>query len=88
METELKELDREIRAIKRDARHAAGLENKVALQKKAKNLEKKRNEKRKKIVDTQDEIDEKKDNLISDIEGRLKEKIETSELFTIRWSVE
>ena len=31
--------------------------------------------------------DEKKERLIEDIEARLKQRIEKTELFTIKWSV-
>ena len=33
----------------------------------------------------QDEIDLRKENLIEEIEARMKQKIETNELFTIKW---
>jgi len=35
----------------------------------------------------QDEIDMRKENLIEEIEARMKQKIETNELFTIKWRV-
>ena len=87
LERELKELDREIKSTKKEARQASGLDAKVALHKKAKELERQRNDKRRRLFETQDEVDAHKDGLIEDIEQRLKQRMEDVVLFTIRWCV-
>ena len=87
LERELKELDREIKSTKKEARQASGLDAKVALHKKAKELERQRNDKRRRLFETQDEVDARKDGLIEDIERRLKQRMEDVALFTIRWCV-
>lgn len=87
LEQELKELDREIRSTKKEARQASGLDDKVALHKKAKELEKQRHDKRRRLFEAQDEVDERKDDLIEEIEQRLKQRTEEVTLFTIRWRV-
>ncbi len=87
VERELKELEAEIRAMKKEARQATTLEQKIAGQKQVKDLEKKLKEKRKRRDEAQDEIEERKDRLIEEIEARLKQQVDTKELFTIRWSV-
>lgn len=87
LETELKELDKEIKAMKRDARHAAELEAKVALHRKVKDLEKQRTDKRRRLFEAQDEVDSRKDNLITDIEARLQQQLRRDEIFTIRWRI-
>ena len=88
VERELKELEAEIRAVKKEARAATTLERKLAGQKEVKELERKLKEKRKRRDEAQDEIEERKDRLIEDVEARLQQRAETRELFTIRWSVE
>lgn len=88
LERDLRELDKEIKAAKRDARQAADLETKVSLHKKAKELEKRRSDKRRGLFEAQDEIDTRKDRLIQEIEGRLKAHTESGLLFSIRWRVE
>jgi hypothetical protein len=35
----------------------------------------------------QDEVDQRKESLISGIEARLKQMVSTKELFTIRWTI-
>jgi adenine-specific DNA-methyltransferase len=87
LERELKELDKEIREIKKLARQAATLEEKVELHKKSKDLEKKRNDKRRNLFEAQDEVDKKKEELLTAIETRLKQRISLGQLFTIRWNV-
>ena len=88
LERELKELDREIKSTKKEAHQASGLDAKVALHKKAKELERQRNDKRRRLFETQDEVDARKDSLIEDIEQRLKQRTEDVALFTIRWCVQ
>jgi len=70
------------------SRAAGELAAKVALQRKAKDLEKKRNDKRRDLFQAQDEVDTRKDALIGDIETRLKKRETMSPLFVIRWKVE
>jgi hypothetical protein len=87
LERELKELDKEIRATKKDARQMLDLDQKVALHKKAREAEQKRNERRRKLFHAQDEIDGKKEALISQTEARLQQKVEMKRVFEIRWRV-
>jgi len=87
LETELKGLDKEIKATKRDARQAVDLEAKVVLHRKVKNLEKERTDKRRRLFDAQDEVDSRKDDLITDVETRLKQQVRRNEMFTIRWRI-
>lgn len=87
LERELKALDKEIKAVKRDARQTEDLDAKIALHKKANDMERKRNEKRRALFDEQDKIDGKKDKLIEDLQTRLGQKIESEGIFNLRWSV-
>ena len=63
------------------------LEVKVVAQRFVKDLEKKRSEKRMKLYQAQDEVDEKKETLLSTIEKMLAQKIRQEKLFTIRWKI-
>ena len=42
---------------------------------------------RQNLYQAQDEVDGKKENLISEIDARLKQNIETNELFLIKWII-
>ena len=63
------------------------LESKVKAQRAIKDLEKKRSEKRQHLFEAQDTIDDRKENLLDEIERRLKQEINTTELFTIKWKM-
>lgn len=87
LELELKELDREIGVKKSESRKILNLEDKVSAQREIKEMEKKRSELRRNLFSAQDEVDKRKEKIIEEIESRLQQKIETKELFTIRWSL-
>lgn len=87
IELEIKELDREIKTLKTEARKISKLDDKVKAQREIKELEKKRNLKRRNLFIAQDEIDERKANLIDEIEERLKQKVQRTELFYIKWKL-
>ncbi len=85
LERETKELDRQIKEARRSATTALTLEEKLAGQKQIKALESQRNQKRRTLFDAQDEVDRQRDELISQIEGKLQQRTEMVGLFTVRW---
>lgn len=87
MEIQLKELDKNIKADKTEAKKILNLEEKLGMQRNIKEMEKKRNALRQNLFIAQDDIDKKKENLMNEIEGRLRQRIERKELFWIEWSV-
>lgn len=87
LEREIKALDKDIKLVKKEARQTVDLDTKIAIHKKANDMERKRNEKRRALFDEQDKIDEKKDKLIEDLQTRLGQKIESKDIFNLRWSV-
>ena len=87
LEKEIRDLDAEIKLRKAEAKKLLNLEAKVKAQRVIKELEKKRSEKRQVLFSAQDDIDEKKENLLTDIEKMLNQKIKQEELFTIKWSI-
>lgn len=88
LERELKELEFEIKIARSEAKKSLSLEDKISLQRKVKDLESKRNTKRRNFFEAQDMIEQKKEELLTDIEERLKHEIEEEILFTIRWKLE
>lgn len=63
------------------------LEEKVRLQRIIKDLEKRRSDKRLNLYQAQDEVDSKKEALLSKVEAMLAQKIEQSKLLTFHWRI-
>lgn len=87
LEREIKDLDAEIKLRKSNAKKLSHLAEKVAEHRIIKELENKRAEKRQNLYEAQDEVDARKDTLLSKVERMLEQKIEQKELFTIKWRV-
>ncbi len=87
LELDLKKLDIDIKSSKTLAKKNMNLDEKLKAQRSIKEMEKKRNEMRKKLYEAQDEVDVRKESLISRIEAQLKQKASLSPLFTLRFKV-
>jgi len=87
LELDLKKLDIDIKTAKTQAKRILNLEEKVKTQRGIKEMEKKRNEMRKKLYEAQDEVDVRKEDLIAHVEAQLKQKTKLEPLFTLRWRV-
>lgn len=87
LEREIKEMDRKIKEARRFALAAVTLEQKLAAQKGVKALEQERKHKRRDLFEAQDEIDDQRDRIIDETEGRMAHQTSLTTLFTIRWRV-
>lgn len=87
LEQSIKETDKEIKEVRRNAKIAPTLEEKLAWQKQQRDLERARNKQRKELFDRQDEVDERREALIEQLEGKLNQTVQIEDLFTIRWSL-
>jgi len=87
LEREIKEFDRQIREVRRAAVAALTLEEKLAGQKQIKAIEAERGKRRRALFDAQDEIDRRREQLITEIEGKLQQKVSSQQLFAIHWQV-
>ena len=88
LENEVKEVDREIKEVRRTATVSATLEEKLHWQKRQRELEDKRNQLRRKIFDRQDEIDGQRNSLIEDLEASLSREVVTTKVFIIQWCLD
>jgi len=86
-EKELRDTKEQIKALNRQARLAPTVEEQHQLQEKVRELEKKKRKQRQRIFDVEDEIAEKRDNLIDALEKRMNQEIIAEHLFTIRWQI-
>ena len=85
LEREIKDFDRQIKEAKRTSTLALTLEEKLAGQKQIRALEVQRNAKRKSLFEAQDEIDQRRERLIADIEGKLTQKATLETVLALRW---
>ncbi len=85
LEREIKELDRQIKEARRAATTALTLEEKLAGQKQIKALESQRNAEASSLFDAQDEVDRQREELIAQIEVKLKQSASSGTLFSVRW---
>ncbi len=87
LEREIKDLDRQIKEVRRTALAALTLEEKLSGQKQVKALEAQRNQKRRSLFDAHDEVDKQRQQLIGQIESTLVQRAAGRTLFLIRWSL-
>ncbi len=88
LEREIKEFDRLLKETRRAATAALTLEQKLAGQRQVKELEAKRNAKRKSLFTAQDEIEARRDELIRKVEGKLEQQVCLAPLFAVRWKLQ
>jgi hypothetical protein len=77
----------QIKALRRQARQATTLEEQHAIQEQLLKLERQQRRQRQEIFRVEDEIMEKRDTLIDQLEKRLTQTTNEETLFTIRWVV-
>lgn len=87
LEREIKDMDRQIREARRAASQARSLDAKLAAQKQIRALEGQRTAKRRNLFDAQDQIDERREAIIHDIEGRLAPRVSLEPVLTIGWKL-
>ena len=86
-EKALTDTKEQIKALRRQARQAATLEEQHQIQEKIQKLERLQRKQRQEIFRVEDEIMEKRDQLIDQLEKRLTQHTSRETLFTIRWAV-
>jgi len=87
LEQSIKEIDREIKEIRRTAATAPTLDEKLSWQKRQRELEGKRNKLRRELFTRQDEIEAQRNDLISSLELQLQQQVREKSLFTIEWEL-
>jgi len=87
LENEIKQLDVNIREARRLGRSELTLEAKLGRQREQQALEAQRHNKRKNLFDAQDEVEKRRDAILSSIEERLKQERHETPLFAVGWSL-
>lgn len=84
---ELKDLDDQIKELKKQVRTSGNLQEKLGLQRKAKALEAKRDTAWREYDNQARVIETQKDGLLDEVEERLQQDVSDEMLFTVRWSM-
>ena len=87
LRTDLKDMDSRLKDLKKQARTAGALPEKLALQRKAKELESRRDDAWRAYDDSSKDVENKKDELLDQVEARLHTETSTEKLFTVRWEL-
>lgn len=87
IEQEIKEIDRQIKEVRRTAACAPTLGEKLSWQKKQRELESTRTKLRRELFNKQDEIEAQRNDIISQLEGQLKQQVNEQPLFCIQWEL-
>jgi hypothetical protein len=87
LEVELKDVEATIKRLRNEARSAIELSSKLSIHRQIKDSENLRSHKRRDLYEAQDQIDASKEELISKVERRLDQHLESIALFCIRWSI-
>ena len=87
IEQEIKEIDRQIKEVRRTAGSAPTLEEKLSWQKQQRELETKRTKLRRELFNRQDEIEAERDNLINQLDNKLQQDVYEQTLFTVEWKL-
>ena len=83
----LKELDDQLKELKKQVRQASSLPDKLALQRQARKIETRRDEAWREYDQQAREIETKKDQLLDSVEEKLRTEIVDEQLFAVSWSV-
>ncbi len=85
LKSELEELDDRLKELRKAARFAPSLPDKLEMQREAKRLESRRDEAWRAFDQASRELERQKDAMLDDIGRRLTARVERDTLFTIRW---
>lgn len=87
LEQDIREVDREIKDVRRSAATAATLPEKLSWQKQQRELEGKRSRLRRELFNRQDEIESERGALIDGLEQQLQQRVDERVLFSVEWEL-
>ncbi len=87
VEQRIKDIDREIKEVRRNATVSPTLDEKLHWQKRQRELEGKRSQLRRELFGQQDEIEARRNGIIEDLERQLEQQVQDTRLFTIEWEL-
>jgi ERCC4-related helicase len=88
LEHEIKDLDRRVKEARTKGKGAVTLAEKLAAQREQRDLEGQRDKKRRELFSRQDEIQARRDHLISDLERQLSQRLTLETLLCCEWELQ
>jgi ERCC4-related helicase len=86
-EKELKDVKSKIKEINRDSKKTSSSDALLKMQTELRDLESKKKRLRQEIFAVEDEIEERRDNMINEIKAKMLKAINESSIFTIKWKL-
>lgn len=86
-EKELKDVKSKIKEINRDSKKTSSSEALLKMQTELRDLERKKKRLRQEIFEVEDEIEERRDEMINAIKAKMLKAINESSIFTIKWKL-
>jgi hypothetical protein len=87
LEQRIKDIDREIKDVRRSATVSPTLEEKLSWQKRQRDLEAERNRLRRELFERQDEVEQQRAAAIEGLERQLDQRVSEQTLFTVGWEL-
>ena len=87
LEEQIKVLRKSIQTAERDSRNATNVEEKLKAERKVDELKRKRRRLRNELDDREDEIGDKRELMISEIEEKMIQNVNNEDIFLIRWQI-
>ena len=87
LKTNLKQLDDQLKELKKQIRQASSLPEKLSLQREARMIETKREEAWREYDEQSREIETRKDFLLDSVEAKLQTDISEQCLFAVQWQL-
>ena len=84
---DLKDVKSKIKEINRDSKKTSSSEALLKMQTELRDLERKKKRLRQEIFEVEDEIEERRDNMINAIKAKMLKAINESSIFTIKWKL-
>ena len=86
-EQALRNTREQIRITQREARHATSLDEQHAIQERIAKLERQLRRQRQEIFEIEDDVKEKREQLIEQLTRRMTQRVQTEILMTLTWAV-
>ena len=87
LEQRIKDVDREIKDVRRSATVSPTLDEKLSWQKRQRDLEVERNRLRRELFERQDEVERQRGAVIEELESQLAQRVTEHTLYTVGWEL-